>query len=249
MAWFNPPLYKPGNKTCPSCGHHQGNYKFGQNRRKPWPCPECHSLLVYDRGRQVISWVLLVPFLLLMVMLFLYASVPVLVLGLVSSVVLSWMLGWWLESYRLKEASGDPSAVPQRTIPADGGTGSTLRRTAWIVWGFLYVPLVFFVVYAGVSGAEGAGTAGEDASLIKDVLYVMGAIFLGAALVLRWALRKWFRAKETRDLLVVILPGALCLSVGIYGWIVFLTSADLVSLSVLVGAAALSLVFMRPAAA
>jgi uncharacterized membrane protein YuzA (DUF378 family) len=103
------------------------------------------------------------------------------------------------------------------------------------------------VVIANIMGSD-AGGFDEDFSLVKYVLYVIGAVELVVAFLLRWAFRRWIRLAVLRDFLIIILPGALCVAVGIYGLITFIMgNADWVSLYVLVGIAAVALLFMRPA--
>ena len=117
---------------------------------------------------------------------------------------------------------------------------------AWITWSLQLAALIFFVVIANIIGSD-AGGGDEDFSLVKYELYVIGGVQLVVAFLLRWAFRKWIRLAVLRDFLIIILPGALCVAVGIYGLIIFIMrNADWVSLYVLVGVAALSLVFMRP---
>jgi hypothetical protein len=61
MAWFNPPLYKPGNKKCPNCGQRVswtlfwfGDLKWGNAVWTKWPCRRCQSVLGWDLGRRAI---------------------------------------------------------------------------------------------------------------------------------------------------------------------------------------------------
>lgn len=126
------------------------------------------------------------------------------------------------------------------------GQHSWTRRFPWILWGTWFVPLLMYIVVANVMGSD-AGGFDEPFTLVKYVLYAIGAVLLGVAFVLRWAFHKWIRSAVLGDILVVLLPGSLCLAVGIYGLIIFITNnADFVSLYLLVGIAAVSLVFMRP---
>ena len=153
-----------------------------------------------------------------------------------------------------KEVIGDPkfcsscgATISEQTASTNrGGNVRSLRRAAWVVWGLLFVPLIFFVVIANLIGSDGAGGLNGDFSLVKYVLYVIGTVLLIVAFLLRWAFRKWIRSTVIRDFLLVIVAGGLCVALGIYGLIIFITNADFVSLYVLVGAAAISLLFMRP---
>ena len=152
-----------------------------------------------------------------------------------------------------KELTGDPrfcsscgAPVTERTRPRNPRyTPRRLRLAAWIVWGLLFAALLAFIAIANLIGSEGAGGF-DNGSLIRYSLYVIGAIVLIVAFLLRWAFRKWIRSTVLRDFLVIVIPGALCVALGIYGLIIFTTNADLVSLYVLVGIAAISLMFMRP---
>ena len=70
MAWFDPPLYKPGNLTCPNCGKHQGWYRaFGpwvwEGFDYRWECAGCQTVLNYDLSRRL---AILIPTILLSVL-------------------------------------------------------------------------------------------------------------------------------------------------------------------------------------
>lgn len=58
----NPPLYKPANKRCPSCGKYQG---FRRSLRPfiwdplEWTCAQCRAVLTYDFGRMLLWQILL----------------------------------------------------------------------------------------------------------------------------------------------------------------------------------------------
>ena len=239
MAWFDPPLYRLGNKKCPYCGEPQGGYRFVQNRRKPWLCPKCRSALIYDRRRMLVNWILLVPVLCVLVLAFVLPT-PLRLLGLLLAIGLLFAATWWLESYRLK-------STPERTDEKEVlyNSRGSLASVPWIMWGLMMAALVIFIVVGKVVGSDGVGNAG-DANLVRLVLYVMSAIMLGIAFLLRWAFRKRIRSIILRNHLTIVIPGALCLSIGIYGLILCLINSDFVSLYVLVAIAAASLVFMRP---
>jgi predicted nucleic acid-binding Zn ribbon protein len=133
------------------------------------------------------------------------------------------------------------SIISQRPGPRKG-----LRRAVWVLWGLFFVPLLSYVVIANLIGSDGAALDEHVASLVKYALFAIGTVLLIIAFVLRWAFRKWIRSTVIRDFLIVILAGGPCIAVGIYGLILSVTNADSVSLYVLVGVAAISLLFMRP---
>jgi hypothetical protein len=120
-----------------------------------------------------------------------------------------------------------------------------VRRLAWIVWGMTFVPLLWFIIIANIMGSDAGGF--DEPFTLKYALFAIGAMVLAIAFVLRWAFGKWIRSAARRDLLVVLLPGGLSVAIGIYGLIIFITNnADFVSLYLLIGIAAVSLIFMRP---
>ncbi|MBN2099457.1 MAG: zinc ribbon domain-containing protein [Dehalococcoidia bacterium] len=143
-----------------------------------------------------------------------------------------------------KFCSGCGAMINEQAAPNKG-----LRRGAWILWGLQFTALLFFVVMANLTPSYGGSEGEEDFKLVKYVLYVIGAVLLLIAFLLRWAFRKWIRSVVLRDFLTIIIPGALCVALGIYGLIISQTNADSVSLYVLVGIAGISLVFMRPSSA
>lgn len=110
----------------------------------------------------------------------------------------------------------------------------------------LFVLLLLFIAIANAMGSD-AGGFDEPFTLVKYALFVIGAVLLTIAFVLRWAFRKWIRSAVLGEFLIILLPGSFCVAIGIYGLIIFITNnADFVSLYVLVGIAAVSLIFMRP---
>ena len=57
MAWFNPPLYKHGNKKCLNWGHSSGWWGWpGRSWAwAKWNCPNCQSVLGIDLGRRAVQ--------------------------------------------------------------------------------------------------------------------------------------------------------------------------------------------------
>jgi hypothetical protein len=60
MAWFDPPLYNPGNKKCPSCGNPVGWtamwwWAYGSST---YLCSRCGSELRVAIGRSILGWAL-----------------------------------------------------------------------------------------------------------------------------------------------------------------------------------------------
>jgi len=62
MAWFDPPLYKPGNKKCPSCGSPVRRESMGYLWSTRY-CTQCESALRHDLGRFFAGLVLVAPLL------------------------------------------------------------------------------------------------------------------------------------------------------------------------------------------
>jgi hypothetical protein len=112
MAWFDPPLYKPGNKRCPNCGHPLGwNRWWGSSIVRfwaGWRCTKCQSVLTFDVGRRIawallwiavaIGWWMTKPF-----------SWPVIlnggftfVIALLALFAATGLVWWWFESFKLK---------------------------------------------------------------------------------------------------------------------------------------------------
>ena len=56
----------------------------------------------------------------------------------------------------------------------------------------------------------------------------------------------WSRVPVARQIALTLGAGAMCQAVGVYGLICLLLDGDFLSLSVLVGAAAAALAFLRP---
>jgi uncharacterized protein (DUF983 family) len=62
MAWFDPPLYKPGNKKCPSCGNPVRRESMGYLWSTRY-CTQCGVALRHDIGRVFVGLVLVAPLL------------------------------------------------------------------------------------------------------------------------------------------------------------------------------------------
>jgi uncharacterized protein (DUF983 family) len=60
MAWFDPPLYKPGNKRCPSCGNPVWWASLWSlwNGSSTYLCSRCGADLKVAVGRSILGWVL-----------------------------------------------------------------------------------------------------------------------------------------------------------------------------------------------
>jgi uncharacterized protein (DUF983 family) len=61
-AAFNPPLYKPGNKRCPSCGSPVRRESIGYLWSTRY-CTQCGAALRHDIGRAIVGLVLIAPLL------------------------------------------------------------------------------------------------------------------------------------------------------------------------------------------
>ena len=102
MALFDPPLYKPGNKKCPDCGHPQGWHGFWRGEREEWRCSNCQSVLIYDSRRRTLWWVLyfaiVMGFPVIPVMMdFMWQAIAVQAAAVAVIVLFAW---WWLQSCR-----------------------------------------------------------------------------------------------------------------------------------------------------
>lgn len=105
MAWFDPPLYKPGNLRCPECGKHQGWYRaFGpwvwEGYHHDWKCAGCQTSLKYDLGRRLAIVIPMIPLSVLMAVLWPRPHEEL------SMILLSWILlgACWSTSIRRLEA-------------------------------------------------------------------------------------------------------------------------------------------------
>ena len=62
MAWFDPPLYKPGNRRCPNCANPVRRESMGYLWSTRY-CTQCGSTLRHDIGRFFAGLVLVAPLL------------------------------------------------------------------------------------------------------------------------------------------------------------------------------------------
>jgi len=64
MAWFDPPLHKPGNKKCPSCGNPVGwaSMWWWWNGSSTSLCSRCGAELRFAVGRAIMGWALCVAY-------------------------------------------------------------------------------------------------------------------------------------------------------------------------------------------
>lgn len=111
MAWYDPPLYKPGNKRCPRCGKYQWRPLLGAGLWARWNCPMCHTVLALDRLRFFISWLLWAA--VLAMFLFVIPGprpASALWIHVVAWLVLSVLIFEWGQSVRLKSIPERPSA-------------------------------------------------------------------------------------------------------------------------------------------
>ncbi len=51
MAWFDPPLHRPGNQRCPNCGQPQ-RWTVALALHDEWACRACNSPLTLDPRRK-----------------------------------------------------------------------------------------------------------------------------------------------------------------------------------------------------
>ena len=117
MAWFDPPLYKPGNHKCPNCGHPQGWNCYFQSRRwgplGSWRCSKCQSALRLDGWRYLLGF--LGPVIAVLTFLVFALTMPVWPSWLVFVVVLALVVFggfnyWWSLSVRLKGTPEQPQS-------------------------------------------------------------------------------------------------------------------------------------------
>ena len=114
MAWFNPPLYKFGNKKCPTCGNPvKWKRLFFTSVWAEWRCPKCQSALGRDLGRRVVG-VILIGIVLAVATTFgnLLEPLWTVILG---SVIFLICAGWWLDSVVLDRPAQTESKPPVQT--------------------------------------------------------------------------------------------------------------------------------------
>jgi len=109
MAWFNPPLHKPGHKKCPSCGHPQGwNCFWHSGLRAEWRCSKCQSALTEDYRRLAVIWGLGIAVLFgwSAILAFMDPSLPAVLVEAFSLLAITYLALWWLVSCKLKATTG-----------------------------------------------------------------------------------------------------------------------------------------------
>ncbi|MDM8000794.1 MAG: hypothetical protein QUS33_12610, partial [Dehalococcoidia bacterium] len=101
MGWFNPPLHRPGNKSCPKCGQPQG---LGLLRtRVVQTCSRCGSSLTLDLRRLAAFPVLLIVIGACSIALVVLVDSPLFTsIGLLALLATAWFALAWLASWRLK---------------------------------------------------------------------------------------------------------------------------------------------------
>lgn len=113
MAWFNPPLYKLGNKNCPNCGHPSGwwDWGLGSWAWSKWNCPKCQSVLGIDLGRRAAQAVVVgVPFALVLILGEVHTwSAWAKVSFLVGWLIFFVLAGWWFHSWVLRRPAKEAS--------------------------------------------------------------------------------------------------------------------------------------------
>ena len=109
MAWFEPPLYRPGNKKRPSCGHPQGwNGFWHSGLWEEWRCSKCQSALTQDYRRRSLFWGLDIAavFIWSAVDVFMNLSWPIgASIGLFILFIILCLASWWFQSTRLKSTT------------------------------------------------------------------------------------------------------------------------------------------------
>jgi len=113
MAWFNPALYKFGNKKCPTCGNPVGWKRlwFGDFVWTEWRCPKCQSALGWDLGRRGMLAILIGGVLAVVYTFGDLHKLPnwAVFLGLIIFFLCAW---WWLESVVLRRPAQAESKPP-----------------------------------------------------------------------------------------------------------------------------------------
>ena len=116
MAWFNPPLYKHGNKKCPNCGERVAWLRLWVWSWGQWNCRSCRSILAKDGVRLIPGWFLLVPFIAVAATIELWKQ-PLWVAALFwfGVVTVAAFAEWWLGSIVLRRAGQAESGPPLKT--------------------------------------------------------------------------------------------------------------------------------------
>ena len=97
MAWFNPPLYKHGNRKCPNCGHavRWALHLFGTGG--DWDCPKCHAGLGWDNARKISGAVIFVGIIAPILVFTLSGDLPIRAFFLALILGPPFLL-WWFDS-------------------------------------------------------------------------------------------------------------------------------------------------------
>jgi uncharacterized protein (DUF983 family) len=105
MAWLDQPLYKPGNKKCPSCGNPVRRESMGYLWSTRY-CTQCGAALRHDLPRFFMGLVLIAPLLAAWIWsIFDETVLPrwgklLFLLGYFLALGLNW---WWFPSIKLRE--------------------------------------------------------------------------------------------------------------------------------------------------
>jgi uncharacterized protein (DUF983 family) len=105
MAWFDPPLHKPGNKQCPSCGSPVRRESMGYLWSTRY-CTQCGAALRHDIGRAIVGLVLIAPLLAAYLWsifdetVFPWWGTVLFLLGYLLLIIFN---QWWFVSVRLRE--------------------------------------------------------------------------------------------------------------------------------------------------
>ena len=148
--------------------------------------------------------------------------------------------------------AGSVGTVSHATGPQrhSAHTGPRWDRLVWLIQ---FLPLLLWVVIALARGSEGSAKA--DFTAVRYTLYAIVAVLLVLVFLLGRSFRKpdgavsrWTGSWSwtARKVAVIVVAGILCQAVGAYGFICFIADGDFLSLLVLVGTAAVALVFLRP---
>jgi len=118
MAWFNPPLHKPGNHRCPRCGERRWLWYCG-GWALQWRCPKCQSLLKWEKRRSVLAFLLYFPVYCAVFAAVVYGdihSVTGQVVTAVVAIAIITFIHWWLWSISLVEEKDpvDSSPAPEK---------------------------------------------------------------------------------------------------------------------------------------